>query len=148
MDFVLRLTRRWKLKTSELVASKSSVVCNVRWIIGWQADGTNFVGEPKSPKMLHCARLRGIRLRIEGRARFLIYKNRGYATSTEFDRQHETAWSPTDDYDRTSRWEHGFTFCGGKHFLPNESSVNTWQTFTTTCASSHIVKGTLSSAAA
>jgi hypothetical protein len=129
MDFVLRLARRWELKTSKFVASKSSVVRNVRWIIRWQANGTNFVGETESSKMLHCARLRGIRLRIEGRARFLIDKNRGYATSTEFDRQHEPARPPTDDYYRTSQGEHCVTFFAANTFCLTGLLMNTLAAF-------------------
>src|SRR5690242_14469733 len=47
--------------------------------------------------MLHGARLRGIRLRVESGARFLIEHQRGDAAAAELVREHQAAWAAADD---------------------------------------------------
>ena len=101
-----RLARRRQAKARQLVFREAREVGDVGWKFGRQAERADLVGEAKPPVILHAARLRRVRLRIEGGARLLVEHQRLDAAAAELDREHQAAGAAADDHHLGSLREH------------------------------------------
>ena len=78
-------------EAGDFLCAEAREIGDVGRVIERQAEAANFVGKTKAPVMLHRARLRGVGLRIDRRARLAVNDQRAHAAPPQFIGQHQPA---------------------------------------------------------
>jgi hypothetical protein len=92
-----RLSRGGQADPRQLVPAEAREIDDVGGMVRRQPERPDLVGESQPAKVLHGARLRRIRLRIEGRSELLVHQQASDATPPELVGEHEPAWTAAGD---------------------------------------------------
>ena len=94
-----RIARGRQLEPCQLVPGVAGPVGDVGRVVRRQSLGTDLVGQPEAPKMLHCPCLGRVGGRQYGRVRLVIDQQGTHTPKAELEREHKPGRSAADDDD-------------------------------------------------